>query len=95
MIYKAPHYTHSKTLSTSAFKSKKVRFMVLNTTFNNMSAILWCLVLLVKETKVPGENHWPAVIHRQTSSDNVLSSTLRHSGFQTQNASGNRYWLHN
>jgi hypothetical protein len=32
------------------------RVMVLNTTFNNISAISWS-VLLVEETAVPGENH--------------------------------------
>jgi hypothetical protein len=31
--------------------------MVFNTTFNNISVILWQSVLLVKETRVPGENH--------------------------------------
>ena len=31
--------------------------MVFNTTFNNISAILWRSVLLVEETRVPGENH--------------------------------------
>ena len=31
--------------------------MVLNATFNNISAISWRLVLLVKETGEPGENH--------------------------------------
>jgi hypothetical protein len=38
-----------------------VRVMVLNTTFNNISVILWwlILVLLVEETSVPGENHRP------------------------------------
>ena len=30
--------------------------MVLNTTFNNISAILWWSVLLVEEIGVPGEN---------------------------------------
>ena len=34
-------------------------FMVLNATFNNISAISWRSVLLVKETGVPGENSWP------------------------------------
>jgi len=34
-----------------------VRIMVFNTTFNNISAILWQSVLLVEETGVPGENH--------------------------------------
>ena len=31
--------------------------MMLSATFNNMSAILWWLVLMVEETGVPGENH--------------------------------------
>ena len=31
--------------------------MVLNATFNNISAISWRSVLLVEETGVPGENH--------------------------------------
>ena len=30
--------------------------MVFNATFNNISVILWRSVLLVEETKVPGEN---------------------------------------
>ena len=37
-------------------------FMVFNATFNNISAISWWLILLVEETGVPGENHWPVVI---------------------------------
>jgi hypothetical protein len=31
--------------------------MVLNTTFNNISAVSWRSNLLVEETRVPGENH--------------------------------------
>jgi hypothetical protein len=38
----------------------RVRFMVFNVTFNNISAISWQYVLLMEETGVPGENHWPA-----------------------------------
>jgi len=38
----------------------RVRVMVFNTTFNNISAILWWAVLLVEETRVPEENHLPA-----------------------------------
>ena len=34
-----------------------VRFMVLNSTFNNISVISYRSVLLVEETGVPGENH--------------------------------------
>jgi hypothetical protein len=34
------------------------RFMVFNNTFNNISVISWQSDLLVKETGVPGENHY-------------------------------------
>ena len=37
-------------------------FMVFNATFNNLSVIPWRSVLLVEETGVPRENHWPVVI---------------------------------
>jgi len=33
--------------------------MVFNATLNNISVILWQSVLLVEETRVPGENHRP------------------------------------
>ena len=35
----------------------RVRDMVFNATFNNISAISWQTVLLVKEIVVQGENH--------------------------------------
>ena len=53
-------------------------FMVLNATFNNISAISWRPVLVVEEAGVPGENHRPAASYRQTLSYNVVSSTPRH-----------------
>ena len=37
--------------------------MVLNATFNNISAISWQSVLLVEGTGVPGENHRPVTGH--------------------------------
>ena len=46
--------------------------MVFNATFNNIS------VLLVEETGVLGENHWPVASHWQTLSHNVVSSKPRH-----------------
>ena len=55
-----------------------VWFMVFNATFNNISVISWWSVLLVEETGVHGENHWPVASHWQTLSHNVVSSTLRH-----------------
>ena len=63
----------------------RVRVMVFNTTFNNISGISWWSVLLVEEPGVPGENQWPVTSHWQTSSHNVVSSTSRLRGIrQTQ-----------
>ena len=56
----------------------RVRVMVFNTTFNNISVISWRSVLLVEETGVPGENHRPAASHGQTLSHNIVSTTPRH-----------------
>ena len=42
------------------------RVMVFNVTFKNISVKLWRSVLLVEETEVPEENHWPAASHWQT-----------------------------
>jgi hypothetical protein len=36
---------------------RKVRVMVFNAIFNSISVISWQSVLLVEETRVPGENH--------------------------------------
>jgi len=44
--------------------------MVFNATFNNISAISWQSVLLMKETGRPGENHQPVASHWQTVSHN-------------------------
>ena len=57
--------------------------MVNNATFNNISVISWRSVLLVEETGVPGENHWPAASHWQTLSHNIVSSTPPLSRVQT------------
>ena len=65
--------------------SNMVRVMVFNATFNNISVILWHLVLLVEETRLPRENH------QQTLSHNVVSSTLHLSGIRTCNVSGDRH----
>jgi hypothetical protein len=41
----------------------RVRVMVFNDTFNNISAISWLPVLLVDETGLPIENNRPAASH--------------------------------
>ena len=50
-----------------------------NVTLNNILVISWRSVLLVEETRVPGENHRPvASRHLQTFSHIVASSTPHH-----------------
>jgi hypothetical protein len=67
---------------TSYLKEGRIRVMMLNTTFNNISVIWWWSVLLMEETGVPGENHRPAASHRQTLSHNVVSNTSAWAGFK-------------
>ena len=67
--------------------------MVFNTTFNNISATLWQSVLLVEETGVPGENHWPVASHWQTLSHNVVSSTPCHVWDSNSQLPYDGYWL--
>ena len=55
-----------------------VWFMVFNATFSNILVISWLSILLVEETGVPGENHWPAASHWQILSHNVVSNTPCH-----------------
>ena len=50
--------------------------MVFIATFNNISVISWRSVLLMEETRGPGENHRPATSHWQTVSHNVVSLSV-------------------
>ena len=68
-------------IRSSAYKLAIVTlvwFLVLNATFNNISVISLRSVVLMEETRVPGESHRPRAINRQTLSHNVISSTPRH-----------------
>ena len=58
--------------------------MVFNATFNKIAAISGRSVLLVKETRGPGENERPVASHWQILSHNVVSSLH---GVQTHNIS--------
>jgi hypothetical protein len=50
--------------------------MLFKATFNNISDTSWGSVLLVEETKLPGENRRPSTKHWQSLSHNFVSSTL-------------------
>jgi hypothetical protein len=46
--------------------------------FQQYFSYIVVVVLLVKETRVPRENHWPIASHWQMLSDNIASSTPGH-----------------
>jgi hypothetical protein len=58
-IYVHPIYTYHIVVFClcTFFRVKGVRIMVYNATINNISVTFWRSVLLVEETRVPGENH--------------------------------------
>jgi len=57
-------YIHTpKIIQKKRKKKEGVTVMVFNTTFNNISAILSQAVILLEETRVPGENHRPVASH--------------------------------
>jgi len=45
------------------YKEVRVKVMVFNATFNNISDISWRSASLLEETGVPGENNRPAASH--------------------------------
>ena len=55
------HNENLKRLNCCMFKG--VRVMVFNATYNNIRVISWRSVLLVEDTRVPGENHRPIASH--------------------------------
>ena len=76
--YTKSHGVFSDIYRIKAVMKVRVRVMVFNATFNNISAILWRSVLLVEEIGVPGENNRPVTGYLQTLSHSVVSSTLLH-----------------
>jgi len=58
-----------------------------NANFENISVISWRSVLLVKETRVPGENHQLYYLM-------LYWVHLAMSGVRTHTCNGDRHWLH-
>ena len=77
-------------IKVTIFSMMRVRIIVFNATFNNISAVYWRSVLLVEETRIPRENHRPVASYWQALSHNAVSSTPRHEGIRTLNFSVDR-----
>jgi hypothetical protein len=69
-----------------------VCWVVFNATFDNISVTSCRSVLLVEETRGPGENHWPVASNWQTLSHNVVYLALIE--IRTHNISSDRHWIH-
>ena len=72
---------HSEQVFVRGYPGAKIDYikggkvMVFNTTFNNISVILWQSVLLVEETGVPIEDHWSCEFESCSWRD-LLNTTL-------------------
>jgi hypothetical protein len=95
------HYTYIWYQSVIKFwlyiKSKRrvrIKIMVFNPTFNNISAISWRPFSWVEEIGTPGENPRPVASPWQTLSYDIVSSTPRLIGIWTHKDNGKRHWWH-
>ena len=82
IVMQINEYDITKEIGEHSYRVRFI-FMVLNATFNYISAISWQSVLLVEETGVLREKHRPVVSHWQTLSHKLIMMN----GVQTHNFS--------
>jgi len=71
-------FLYQRSANEGKWRPHRIRDMMLNATFNNISVISWRSILLLEESGVPIENHRPTASHWQTLSHNDASSTPHH-----------------
>ena len=65
-------------LENNVVEHQRIRAMVFNATFSNISVISWQSVLLTEEIGLPKETHRSAASYFQALSHDVVSSAPRH-----------------
>ena len=85
------HQRNGRRSHRNCLLRRKFMVMVFNATFNNISVISWWSVLLVEETRVPGENHRLSQVTDKLYHIMLYRVHLAMRGIQTHTVSGDRH----